>query len=70
MILGAISLLYMDVVGFPYENGFLVLHVNFELFLLGTVLSTVAAYSVAIGTFLFVTKPKKNMLPKREMEPE
>jgi hypothetical protein len=62
MILGAISLLYMDVVGFPYENGFLVVHVNFQLFLLGTVLSTVAAYSIAFGTFLFVTKPKKNML--------
>ena len=58
LALGVISLLNLDVVGFPYENGFLVVRLNFQLFLLGSILSTVGIYSLAVGTLLKNAKSK------------
>ena len=62
LALGAISLLNLDVVGFPYENGFYVVDLNYQLFLLGSILSTVGIYSLIFGAFLRITELKRDDL--------
>lgn len=62
LVVGVIFLLSLDVVGFPYGNGFLIVSLNYQFFFLGSTLSTVGAYSLVIGIFLLVTKVRKTEL--------
>ncbi len=60
--LGALCLFNLDIVGAPYVNGFLIMSLNVELYLIGILLATVGVYSLAVGMFLFA---RPLMLRKR-----
>jgi hypothetical protein len=58
LLLGVISLSYIDVWGYFDGNVFVILRVNEELLLLGIVLVAVGIYFVIIGTAMFLIKPR------------
>ncbi len=64
LIIATISLLNLNIVGFPYINGFLILNFNYELFLRGVVLIPIGIYSLVVGAFLFVTNSTRKIVGK------
>ncbi len=58
LALGIISFLYIDLWGYFTENVFDVLRVNENFLILGIILVTVAVYSLVVGIFSSMVKPK------------
>ncbi len=59
LVVGVLFLLSLDVVGFPYVNGFLIVSLNYRFFFLGSTLSTVGLYSLVMGILLFIARVRQ-----------
>lgn len=68
LVLGAMSLFFMPLVSVGVGGDPRVwTYLDSRFFLLGAILVTVAIYSLAVGTFLFMTKPKNVVANKEQV---